>query len=320
MGSGATRRAFPVRAPRLLLHLYPDIRSPDARLEWADRSGAPRGVVDLPVGDWKLSNLSPDQTKALATSGGDLWQVDLGRGVPTRLMKDIDVFQLAQWSPDGRRIAATAHDGGREVLRLIHSGGSGPRDSVRGVPGLFLEAQGWSADGRSLLVATLGSSTAGAENANSWDLFVAPLDGGQAQPYLATTAFERRAKISPDGRWVAYVAINDGESELVIDSYPVASHRTQILSGSKNRYITCMWGRQGRELIYNENRTLVSLPLEISGDVIRPGKPSKLFELDPAIDNITTVDGERFLMSRTDEAAPGPAMRLVLNWTGLLKK
>ena len=301
--------------------LYPDTQAPDARLEWLDRSGAPRGIVALPEANWSLSALSPDQRSALATSDGDLWQVDLERGVPTRLLQRIDPFQLSQWSPDGRRVVATSHDEGREVLRLINAGGSGPRDSVASVPALFQEVQGWAPDGRSLLVATLGTTRKGAHEANSWDLYTVPLDGGAPQPYLATPAFERRAKISPDGRWVLYITRTEGKTDLVIDSYPVPGHRVQILSGAKDYYLRLMWGRQGRELIYSDDEShLVSLPLVIDGDVIRPGRPTTLFEIPPAIDDIVTADGDRFLVSRRDEAAPGPAMRLVLNWTGLLKK
>jgi Tol biopolymer transport system component len=299
--------------------LYPDTKAPDSRLEWLDRSGAPRGVIALPKADWSVSALSPDQRSALATSEGDLWQVDLERAVPTKLLQHIDPFELAQWSPDGARIVATSREAGREVLRLIPSGGSGARDSVPSIRTMFQEAQGWSPDGRSLLVAGVGTMQ-GQQTDNSWDLYVVPLDGGAPRSYMATPAFERRAKLSPDGRWVLYVTRIEGKSDLVIDSYPVPGHRVQVLSGEKNYYMRFMWGRQGHELIYSAaDGNLVSMPLEISGDVVRPGKPTVLFEIPPAVDDIVTVDGERFLVSRRDEAAPGPAMRLVQHWTGLLK-
>jgi hypothetical protein len=191
---------------------------------------------------------------------------------------------------------------------------------VPSIHNIFLEAQGWAPDGRSLLVAGVGS-TSRTEQDNSWDLFVVPLDGGEPRPYVATPAFERRAKISPDGHWVAYITRTEGRSDLVVDSYPVPGHRVQILSGERDYYMLFMWGRQGRELIYStSDRDLVSLPLTITGDIIRPGKPSVLFEIPPALQEIVTVDGDHFLVTRSDEAAPGPAMRLVQNWTGLLQR
>jgi eukaryotic-like serine/threonine-protein kinase len=300
--------------------LYPDTRAPDARLEWFDRNGTPKGVVAVPQADWNLTALSPDQRSALATSEGDLWQVDLERGIPTKLLEHIDAYQIAQWSPDGSRIVATSHEGGHESLRLINAGGSGPRDSVPSVRTLFVEAQGWAPDGRSLLVAGIGAQQ-GPQADNSWDLFVVPLGGGVPTPYVATPAFERRAKLSPDGRWAAYVSRIEGRSDLVIDSYPVPGHRVTILSGEKNNYMELMWGRNSRELIYSTlDRQLVSVPLEIAGDVIHPGKPVTLFEIPRGVARMATVDGEHFLASHRNEAAPGPAMRLVQNWKGLLKR
>ena len=299
--------------------LYPDTKAPDSRMEWLDRAGAPRGVIALPASNWSLAALSPDGRTALATSDGDLWQVDLERAVPTRLLQRVDAYQLAHWSPDGSRIVATSRDGGREALRILRFGGSGPQDSVPSVNTMFVEAQGWAPDGRSLLVAGIGASR-GPQADDSWDLYVVPLDGGPPVPYLATPAFERRALISPDGRWAAYVTRIEGSADLVIDSYPVPGHRVQIFGGAKDYYMHFMWGRNGRELIYStEERELVSLPLTIEGDRIRPGKPVKLFEIPADIDDVVTRDGERFLATRRDRAARGPAMRLVQHWTGLLK-
>jgi hypothetical protein len=300
--------------------LYPDTRAPDARLEWFDRSGTPKGVIALPQADWNLAALSPDQRSALATSEGDLWQVDLERGIPTKLLEHIDTYQVAQWSPDGSRLVATSHEGGHESLRLLNAGGSGPRDSVPSVHTLFVEAQGWAPDGRSLLVAGIGAPQ-GPQADNSWDLFVVPLGGGEPKPYVATPAFERRAKLSPDGHWAAYISRIEGKSDLIIDSYPVPGHRVTILSGEKIYYMELMWGRNGRELLYStSDRQLVSVPLEFTGDLIHPGKPATLFEVPKDLGLLTTVDGEHFLATHRNAEARGPAMRLVQHWTGLLKQ
>jgi len=296
-------------------------QSPDARLEWLDRAGATRGIVPLPEGHWGLLSLSPDQGSALVTKEGGLWQVDLARAVSTRLLRDVDIDEPAQWSPDGRRIVATSRVGGAQVLRIFHAGGSGAADSVPSVPALFQEAQSWAPDGRSLLVGVLGRLAKGADPGGSWDLWTVPLDGGAPRPYLATPAFERYGRISPDGRWVACLSRSEGQIELFIDSYPVPGHRVQVLSGEPVRDIRLMWGRQGRELLYSDaTNDLVSLPLEIAGDEIRPGKPAKLFAIPAAVVAMDTRDGEHFLAARENEAAPGPSLRLVLGWTGLVKR
>lgn len=300
--------------------LYPDLQSPDARLEWLGRNGLSRGTVPLPKSNWTLVALSPDQRSALATSDGDLWQVDLERGVPTPIMSGIDPFQLAQWSPDGSRIVATSRAGGREVLQLINAGGSGARDSVALPGALFIEAQGWAPDGKSLLVSAIGAPES-PRAGNSWDLFVVPLDGGAPRPYLATPAFERRAKISPDGRWVCYVSRDRVRADLVIDSYPEPGHRLQVLAGEEDRDIPFFWGRGGKELIYaTADNQMVSLPLTLSGNRLQVGKPTTLFDVPSGTSRGATLDGERFLISREEDSSRGPAMRLVQGWTGWLKR
>jgi hypothetical protein len=301
--------------------LHPTIDAPDARLEWLDRHGDSRGVVAVPEGDWSLASLSPDQRSALATREGDLWQVDLDRAVATRLLKGVDPTELARWSPDGRRIAATSREAGHEVLRVFNAGGSGTRDSVPSVPALFQEVQDWAPDGRSLLVAVLGPLARGADRSTSWDLWRVPLEGGPPTPYLATRAFERYARLSPDGKWVAIMTRSEGQIELFIDSYPVPGHRVQVYSNEPFRPGRMMWGAQGRELIYDDLAgNLVRLPLEYTGSELRAGKAEKLFAIPLTVGSIESRDGQRFLVDRTDEGAPGPGLRLVLGWEGLLRK
>ena len=300
--------------------LYPDIGRPDTRLEWLDRTGETRGVVATPKGDWLLSSISPDQHSALATRGGDLWQVDLDRGVPTALVHNVDPLELAVWSPDGQRIAATTRGSGHEVVRILNSGGSGARDSIATLRGLFLEAQAWAPDG-SLLVAVLGALEQGAPSGTSWDLWRVQLDGSPATPYLATPAFERYAALSPDGRWALCASRHNGRLDIAIDSYPIPGHRVQIVAGAPFVFESLMWGRGGREVIYDDAEgAVISVPLTIAGDRIRAGTPVKLFDRGRSILSMATRDGERFLVTRRSEDARGPAMRLVQNWTGLIRK
>ena len=87
------------------------------------------------------------------------------------------------------------------------------------------------------------------------------------------------------------------------------------------RYVQLVWGRQGRELLYSDaGNNLISIPLESTGGELHPGKPTRLFTMPASIGSIETSDGERFLVARADESAPGPSLRLVFGWPGMLKK
>ncbi len=312
----AERVASASRDGRLL---YPAIPPPRSRLEWFDRSGASRGVIAVAEGDWNLGGLSPDQRFALATQDKDLWRVDLERAVATRLVAGVQAPVAV--SPDGARIALNLERKRVDHVTVMSSGGSGARDSVRTVSALFQEAVEWSGDGRSLLVAVLGRADATGED-TSWDLWTVPLDGsGPPRPYLATRAVERFARLSPDGKWIVCVSSAEGQVELFLDSYPVPGRRMQVLSNEPARPIRAFWGRDGREVLYSDRAgDLIRLPLEFVGDDVRAGAPTRLFRLPQGVTAIKTRDGERFLVSYPTGNAPGPALRVVLNWPELLKK
>jgi hypothetical protein len=60
----------------------------------------------------------------------------------------------------------------------------------------------------------------------SWDLGTVPLDGsGPPRPYLATGAFERHGRLSPDGTWILCVRVVEGQAEVFVDSDPVPGRR-----------------------------------------------------------------------------------------------
>ncbi len=294
--------------------LFPSIVLPDARVEWLDRGGASRGLVALPEGAWSIGALSPDSRFATATKGQDLWQIDLERVVTTRIAPGVHSFLATAWSPDGRRIAMDAESRRGVDILLLNAGGGGPADTVRTLDALFQEVVDWSPDGRSLLVAAVSRSTDQATE-TSWDLWTVPLAGGAAPtPYLKTPAFERHARFSPDGRWVAWEVFDSGRVDIYIDAYPVPGHRVQVSAGTGGGV---MWGRDGRELLYMDAQgDLVSLPLEFAGDEVRLGRPVRLFRVPDGVTGFETRDGEHFLVSYPSGADSGTSLQLVLNWTG----
>jgi Tol biopolymer transport system component len=301
------RLLYSVVAPRL------------THLEWLSRSGASLGTIAVPEGDWELQALSPDQRFALATRDHDLWRVDLERAVATRLLRNFEP-PLAL-SPTGDRIALAQGGQGSDHVHLVSSGGSGAEDSVRTVPALFQEVADWSPDGRSLMVAILGRPDSKGED-TTWDLWTVPLDGtGPPRPYLATGAVERRARISPDGKWALCFSTAEGQIELFIDSYPVPGRRTQVFSNEPDRAAGARWGPGGREVLYSDAEGYqVSLPIEFTGDEVRAGRPVRLFRVPPGITSLRTQDGQRFLISQTSGSAAGPVLRMVFHWPELLKQ
>jgi eukaryotic-like serine/threonine-protein kinase len=83
------------------------------------------------------------------------------------------------------------------------------------------------------------------------------------------------AKVSPDGRWIAYSSSVAGRSEVYVERYPELGDRQAISTGGG---VIAEWSRDGQELFFNtpDFRQIFSVPVE-SGT--RFGRPQLLFEL-----------------------------------------
>ena len=152
-------------------------------------------------------------------------------------------------------------------------------------------ASDWLPDGSALLV------TEQTEH-NQRDIIVQPVDGSAAWPYAATDADETAARVSPDGRWVAYTSDESGRAEVYLDSYPRPRQRIAI---SVNGGIHPVWRRDGRELYYWNDDALVAVQLGTAG-----GSPPAVkgrtvlfrasYHIGPNTMYDVSPDGERFVI------------------------
>ena len=81
-------------------------------------------------------------------------------------------------------------------------------------------------------------------------------------------------KFSPDGRWVAYVSNESGQSEVYVRPVASGGGRWQI-SDAGGAYPR--WARDGRELVYRTNEGIMAASIEGAEGSLRTGKPRKLF-------------------------------------------
>ena len=133
------------------------------------------------------------------------------------------------------------------------------------------------------------------------DILVQPVDGSTARPYAATPADETAARISPDGRWVAYTSDRSGRAEVYIDSYPSPSRRVLASSGGGAHPV---WRGDGRELFYWRDGALIAVQLGASagGAPPAPGEQTTLFRAAYPV-NLNTMydvsaDGQRFVIAQ----------------------
>ena len=223
-------------------------------------------------------------------STSDLWVSDLEAGTTRRLTDDENDNNDPQWSADGATVAySTSAPGGKDLVQRQMRGGD---------PSLLATREGtqfasdWLRDGSALLVTEDAGS-------NGRDILVQPVDGSAARPYAATSADETAARVSPDGRWVAYTSDESGRAEVYVDSYPRPRGRVAV---SWNGGAHPVWRGDGRELYYWSDGALVAVRLGASVGAAPPsvGTQTVLFRASYVVGPNTmydvSPDGERFVV------------------------
>ena len=171
----------------------------------------------------------------------DIWVEDLHDGSLVRVTTATGTDLLPVWSPDGRRLAYGSGTVKERRLSIAAADGTGVAQELP-CPGAYCEPTDWSPDGRSLIVNTrLPTGGAG-------DVWTVSLEaGGSAKAMLSGPFNEYDARISPDGRWLAYVSEETGR--------PVVSVRA--MSGPPRRLVVSgdggsqpVWRRDGQEILY----------------------------------------------------------------------
>ena len=173
----------------------------------------------------------------------DIWVEDLERGTNVRVTTAFDPDIMPVWSPDGRYLAYVSgglpgRPGGERTLNIAAADGTGVFRSYK-CPGSYCEPTDWSPDGTYLVINVIDE--------RGLDVWKIPIDGTAAAPILAEPFAERDARISPNGRSIAYVSEESGRPEVSIRS----------LSGTPERIVASpdggaqpVWRRDGSELFF----------------------------------------------------------------------
>jgi dipeptidyl aminopeptidase/acylaminoacyl peptidase len=135
-----------------------------------------------------------------------LWSVPVAGGVPNRLSYECDRVGAYRLSPDGRRIAYGADEGGDErwALWVMKSDGTDAR-RISERSDRIHHAVGWTPDGRAVL------AFANLRDERFFDLYEIPADGGSAKTRFRHDGTGFGAAVLPDGRIV--VTTNRGRSD-----------------------------------------------------------------------------------------------------------
>jgi Tol biopolymer transport system component len=308
---------FSVSQTGLLVHAMGVSLYAGRQLVWVDATGKEIGKAG-PANAGNPS-LSPDG-KILAYGSansnehfGDIWLLDLARGVRTRFTFGPTQSGAPVWSPDGSRIAYSSGDFVPTNILMKETSGAGNEEIL-----LKSETQivptAWSHDDRHLLYATVGSL-------GKMEIGVLPLFGDR-KPFIYHQAQfnELHALFSPDDHWVAYTSDESGKYEVYVSTFPAGGAKWQVSQGGGN---WPEWGRDGREIYYEApGGKMMEASVTEKGTAIEVGTPHELFQLSSASANdafAVTPDGRRFLVVEGEQRESQP-LTLVTNWTAGLEK
>ncbi len=323
--TGPGRAPFSASATGVLAY-WPYAVGTPAVLQWFDRDGRTSAAVATPA-RYLSFRLSPDGrqlafSRAMDDGRADLWVRNLERGTESRLTNDGVTFS-ALWSPDGTRIAYSAARGKPPDLFIRNLGATG-EDIVVGATEPPDFPLSWSGDGSSIVSVSI-------DPVNRHDLWIWRLQGGQdatgERLSLNTTFNEGQGRISPDGRWIAYVTDESGQEEVWVAAFPSGGNRRQVsVAGGA----APEWGALGAQIFYiSREKQMMATPFN-AGEA---GTPQVLFRVDNLAELLddrlifpssnvysTTLNGQRFLVAVRVRDPVAPPIHVVLNWPALMKR
>lgn len=284
----------------------------DEQITWFDRSGKNLGTVG-PPGFFQWASLSPDGStvvmdrRDLQTASSDLWLHDLVRGTTSRFTFGATA-RFPIWSPDGVRVAFVASPKDRKSgLYVKSANGTGVERPIEDSPSQ--RPTDWSRDGRYILAETNGGG-----------IWVHPQFGDKKPfAYVPSSFSEGEAKLSPDGKWLAYRSNESKRLEIYVVSFPTPDAKFQI---STNGGRIPVWSRDGRELYFiSADSKMMAVKINTAGGKFQASVPQPLFDVrlenNPNFD--VSKDG-RFLIPTAVGESENVPMTVVLNWQAGLKK
>ena len=285
---------------------------PLRQLSWYDLDGRALSAIGAPA-PYEDVWVSPDAGRAIvALDQRQLWLVDLASGTrspffagPNRKAAD------GEWSPDGRDFAFRDLTTNLMVVQPV-DGAASRTIGKAGVRSAWAP-NSWTPDGKSIVVQLY-------EGLRGNDVVAVNADGsGSPRPLIATTAQEWAGRVSPDGRWLAYVSDESGARQAYVTSFPEPGVKVSITSdGAENLF----WSSSSEVLVEDRARRLWAISVRPTSSGIAVAGRRSIFGgralSGPASFSLGT---RRMLLAPVSGPADEePSLILLTNWTQTLRR
>jgi WD40 repeat protein len=280
------------------------------QLTWFDRSGKPVDVLPVDASGSQLQ-ISPDgllvALHKFGASGRSIWVTDLARKSSTPITFGRNDSSPA-WSPHGKRLAflrVAGQDAGVHIIDVTDAA----KDKF--LKGADDAPTSWSPDEKYLL---LGVRTG--------RMILFALDGSQKPiPVGSRNGNSRWGRISPDGKFIAFVSDESGRDEIYVQRMSSATYKKVSINGGTSP----RWSHDEKELFFvslNAEMMAMDMPLD---PLDSPNVPHRLFQLKSAdradlANYDVRPDGKQFLIFMRQRDTQDAPITVVLNWWAELRQ
>ena len=240
------------------------------QLTWVDRSGDVSGTIGPQMNSILDPSISPDGNK-VAVRGrqnpGDTDHLWILEGMTAnRITSNEGAERHMIWTPDGSRIAySIQNQGGVSNLYVRASDGSGSDQPIIESEGMHKWYPSWSPDASTVVFHTNNPNT------QARDLWYVNMATKEASVLVDDEGIQALARMSRDGRFVAYQSDQDGQMDIYVTTFPKSDERWKV---SMNGGTWPKWSNN--ELFYWEGNTLIGVEFSTEGG-FNPGRTQKLF-------------------------------------------
>jgi Tol biopolymer transport system component len=301
----------------------------DFQLAWYTRDGQRVKVIEG-SGHWTNPEFSPDDSRLAAQrdehqgAAADIWIHDVAKNTSRAVSAHQGSELLPVWSADSQQLSFGRYarrPGGRVSGAWVTSSFDGsPEKSMPYDPQGTNNWVAYAPDRGALIGFGINS------NGNR-DILLLPLSGDIKPEQVVSTPFnETQPALSRDGKWLAYISDESGETSRTVFVQPFPGGGPKQAASAEAGGVQPRWRADGRELFYlGHDSRLMAVSVEQAGAALRFGKPQALFETSTVAEGgvgsrahyAVTRDGQRFVVAEPRSGGPrmtGP-ITVFVNWT-----